>query len=1014
MSELNSLIPPEISGDALYDLIKKLAATEPLTSVLQIGPSAGGGSTEAFVSGLAQNQGNPKLFCVEVSKVRFEKLRETYASYPFVHCYNLSSVAVTEFPNPDEVRRFYTEVDSGLRKFPLDQVLGWLEQDIAYVRDSGVEAGAVDAIKAEHGIDVFDMVLVDGSEFTGEVEYAKVRGAMLILLDDTNTFKCWRVREQLLADPMYDVIADDQTLRNGYSAFRRRATPRTASTTKCAGGAGCSLPIHFLTIVLNGEPFIRYHEKMLANLDIPWHWHVVEGVAALKHDTAWSVAGGGRVADSLHDKGLSKDGTSAYLDDLAKRFPDRVTVYRKPTGEFWDGKLEMVNAPIPNMREECLLWQMDNDELWTVEQIKAVHAAFLADPARSAAKFWCWYFVGPAKFLSTRYNYAQNPNQEWLRTWRFRPGMRWAAHEPPTLVEPILDEPGATRDVAKVNPFGHDEMERIGAVFQHFAYATEDQLAFKEVYYGYKDARSQWRALQAHKGSGLVKDYLAWVSDNTMFDDAAEPYRIDPIAKLDAATSKWSFEPDARLGDTDTLAGVAGSAEAGKGPRVVLDGIFWQYLSSGIGRVWENILREWVRSGFIDNVVVLDRAGTAPRIPGVHYWSIPRHSYSMTGLDSLNLDDVCRRLRADLFVSTYYSCTTTVPSFFSGHDMIPEMLGFPLQEETWHEKRRAILHAVGHSMVSRNSADDLEDLYPVVSQGSTYVSHNGVAPAFFRPRPDQIAAFRAKHGLAFRSYVLMVGERLGYGGYKNGGLVFKALGSMPDNKAPTLICVGGHQEIEAELRELAPRLDVRRLALNDEELRACYGGAHALVYPSRYEGFGMPPVEAMACGAPAIVCRNSSLPEVVGDAAIFVDEDDPADLVRAIDQLLEESYRTTLVANGQKQARQFTFAATASKLQAALVETHARVSGIWTKRTAAAWEEMRQLQAAEQSVRALGQDAGGSMTVAFSAGSASLLKERANLEHTLAELRSMRSSPFWKARELSVRLLQKLKLRDRG
>jgi hypothetical protein len=176
----------------------------------------------------------------------------------------------------------------------------------------------------------------------------------------------------------------------------------------------------------------------------------------------------------------------------------------------------------------------------------------------------------------------------------------------------------------------------------------------------------------------------------------------------------------------------------------------------------------------------------------------------------------------------------------------------------------------------------------------------------------------------------------------------------------------------------------------------------------------MPPVEAMACGAPAIVCRNSSLPEVVGDAAIFVDEDDPADLVRAIDQLLEENYRTTLVANGQKQARQFTFAATASKLQAALVETHARVSGIWTKRTAAAWEEMRQLQAAEQSVRAPGQDAGGSVAVAFSAGSASLLKERANLEHTLAELRSMRSSPFWKARELSVRLLQKLKLRDRG
>ena len=92
-------------------------------------------------------------------------------------------------------------------------------------------------------------------------------------------------------------------------------------------------------------------------------------------------------------------------------------------------------------------------------------------------------------------------------------------------------------------------------------------------------------------------------------------------------------------------------------PRILVDGIFWQYLSSGIGRLWENVLREWVASGFADNVILLDRAGTAPRIPGVHYWTIARHDYAQTGRDSLYLESICRRLDADVFVSTYYSYT---------------------------------------------------------------------------------------------------------------------------------------------------------------------------------------------------------------------------------------------------------------------------------------------------------------------------------------------------------------------
>ncbi len=178
----------------------------------------------------------------------------------------------------------------------------------------------------------------------------------------------------------------------------------------------------------------------------------------------------------------------------------------------------MVNAPLSNIKEECLLWQVDADELWTVGQINTVRLRFMAEPDRTAAFYWCWFFVGHNKVISTRYNYGQNPKFEWLRTWRLRPGDFWAAHEPPTLVRPQAN--GNSIDLASVRPFLHDETEEMGAVFQHYAYATEEQVRFKESYYGYKGAVATWRSLQSDQGPGPLSQYLGWVKDHTLFDSA--------------------------------------------------------------------------------------------------------------------------------------------------------------------------------------------------------------------------------------------------------------------------------------------------------------------------------------------------------------------------------------------------------------------------------------------------------------------------------------------------------------
>lgn len=765
-----------------------------------------------------------------------------------------------------------------------------------------------------------------------------------------------------------------------------------------------ALPIHFFTIVLNGEPFIRYHEAMLAQLPFRWHWHIVEGVAALRHDTAWSTANGGRVSDDIHREGRSNDGTSEYLDDLARRFPGQVSLYRKPPGEFWDGKKEMVNAPLPAITEECLLWQVDNDELWTVEQVVEMRRRFLAEPERGAAYYWCWYFVGPDKVISTRYNYGQNPGVEWLRTWRFRPGDHWAAHEPPTLVRP---DPagGEPVDIARSAPFTHDETEAFGAVFQHFAYVTPAQLGFKETYYGYAGATARWQELLAHKGSGLLADYFGWVTDKTLFDDAAV-YRLEPIARRDASGA-WRF---------DAPSGAKDRGLVPVRPRIVVDGIYWQYLSSGIGRVWQSLLEAWVKDGSAEQIILLDRVGTAPRIPGVHYRTIAAHDYGRCGADSLYLERVCRELGADLFVSTYYSTPTATPSLFFGHDMIPEAIGLDLSEEVWQEKARAIRHASAHLMVSRHSARDLARFFPAVQEDAVTVAYNGLNPAFHAADAGEVAEARQRLRLPAR-YALMVGDRNGAGGYKNGAAAFAAVeAAAKQGQRMALVCVGGLPDIDPTHRAAAPSIEIRRIAADDETLRLVYAGAEALLYPSRYEGFGMPVLEAMACGCPVITCANSSLTEVGGEAAIYVDPDDATAAAAALVRLASPEERAARIAAGLAQAARFTIEDQARVAMGAFRDAAEAVAAGTLPLPGAGWAEFRGYQGAIQAWLQrrpdLAQEA--LAQAGISQAPAAPAKPSGELLRALAEIQGMKNSPFWRLRGKVIGLLKATGLRQRG
>ncbi len=220
---LDRLIAPQINNERFYRTIRQVAATEGVRTVLEIGASSGGGSTEALVAGALANPGGPpQIHSIEVSRARFGALLERYRSYPFFHGYNVSSVPAASFPSEDEVTRFYRDVRSKLRNNRLSKVLGWLRQDLAYLAEhADLDAPGIRRIREQCGIEVFDAVLIDGSEFTGVPELREVYGARFLLLDDTRTFKNWENARRLRADPAYRRVCSSYWTRNGWAVFER-------------------------------------------------------------------------------------------------------------------------------------------------------------------------------------------------------------------------------------------------------------------------------------------------------------------------------------------------------------------------------------------------------------------------------------------------------------------------------------------------------------------------------------------------------------------------------------------------------------------------------------------------------------------------------------------------------------------------------------------------------------------------------------------------------------------------
>lgn len=268
--------------------------------------------------------------------------------------------------------------------------------------------------------------------------------------------------------------------------------------------------------------------------------------------------------------------------------------------------------------------------------------------------------------------------------------------------------------------------------------------------------------------------------------------------------------------------------------------------------------------------------------------------------------------RPDVIHETYYAASanlgTKSPIIITVHDFVHEKYPdlFSSGDNTTALKRKAIGRAQHIICISENTKNDLLHYYPSAA-GKASVIYHGTTPLPIAPNPW----VHAPH----KPYFLYVGGRMPY---KNFHVLLRAFASDSQLKQTfDLVAFGGgafSNEEKNLIKSLGISPNVRQTQGSDSELQYAYANATALVYPSLYEGFGFPPLEAMHADCPVILSNASCLPEVAGNAALYFDPFEEASLAEAMLRIAnDESLRTGLIALGKSHVLQYSWAKTASK-----------------------------------------------------------------------------------------------------
>jgi len=363
--------------------------------------------------------------------------------------------------------------------------------------------------------------------------------------------------------------------------------------------------------------------------------------------------------------------------------------------------------------------------------------------------------------------------------------------------------------------------------------------------------------------------------------------------------------------------------------RVLLNAWFWSRPETGSGQYTRRLVEHLLAlEPGLDVILITPGKGLGVQVS--KFSGEENLQYETSNLIKLYFEQIafpraCRRLEVDVAHVPYWASplAPSVPTVVTIHDIIPLVLreyrGGPLVRAYTAMVATAARSAalvLTDSEASRRDILAHLDLPP----GRVRVIYLAADPRFRPdPAPDD-AAVRARYGLPER-YVLYLG---GFDVRKNVAAAlatYRWAGPVIGEECP-LVVAGRLPERDTPFAP-DPRRQARSLGLRSEWVRfigwvaeedkpALYRGAVAFLFPSRYEGFGLPPLEALACGTPVVGSDAASLPEVVGDAGVLVDPDDAEGMAGAVIQLAEDpAFHAELRRRALAQAAHFSWERTA-------------------------------------------------------------------------------------------------------
>jgi glycosyltransferase involved in cell wall biosynthesis len=269
----------------------------------------------------------------------------------------------------------------------------------------------------------------------------------------------------------------------------------------------------------------------------------------------------------------------------------------------------------------------------------------------------------------------------------------------------------------------------------------------------------------------------------------------------------------------------------------------------------------------------------------------------------------------DIFHPTYYEpyflkYLRKKPFVLTVHDMIHELFpdNFSSRDRTIEWKKKLIENAGAIIAVSENTKQDIikftsvdPDYIHVIYHGSPF-EHISI-PSRIDPRFFE------------KSYLLFVGNR---SGYKNFVFFIESIAGILYNHEDLHVVCAGSLPFTNEEKHFLTNLNllnqVHHIKINDTILKNLYENARAFIFPSLYEGFGLPVLEAFSCGCPVLLSNSSSLPEVGGEGAIYFDPYDSASLTDALENLISDDYlRKQLALKGCERLKLFSWQKTANE-----------------------------------------------------------------------------------------------------